>query len=109
MGLSADGGSGVATVSRLTDRLPSASLRFVPVLNRLIDIEHDGTTETRLTLRLGKSIIWKAVFSGSHSNLLLNGTPTATQIEVDLSGKEVSYLLVDVGEGQTHSVCVAGA
>ncbi|TFE26901.1 hypothetical protein [Cohnella luojiensis] len=109
MGLSADGDDGVATVSRLTNRLPFARLRFVPVLNRVIDVEHDGTTETRLTVRRGKSIKWTAAFPGTHSHLVLNGTPTATQIEIDAGGKMVSYLLVDVGEGQSHSVRVAGA
>ncbi|OXS59875.1 hypothetical protein B1A99_10075 [Cohnella sp. CIP 111063] len=106
MGLSADGRSTVSSLGQLPDELAHASLRRVPVLNRVLDLEHVGGRESRLTLRGGEPVEWKAGFSGRHDALLHDGVPVPVSIETSPDGAVTTYALIRVEAGRTHSVRV---
>jgi hypothetical protein len=104
MGISADGRSKISTISRLVDELDWAKILDVPVLDHVINVEHIGKKETRFTNKRGEALHWKAVFSSHQDYIIHNNKSVQAMNEVGEDGENYSFIIVEVGEGETHSV-----
>jgi hypothetical protein len=104
MGISADGHSEISTNSRLVDATEWAKILDVPVLGHDISVEHIGRKETRLTNICGGTLHWKASFSSDQDYLIHNHDRIKAMKEWGEDGEIHSYIVVEVGEGETHSV-----
>lgn len=104
MGLAANGASLISTLPRLAHSLEWASMGDIPVLDRTIAVKHYGSTESAVTLQSGKPLVWKAAFKGHSDTLYHNGTAIAAKQETTAGGGQVSFITVEVAEGETHRV-----
>ncbi|NUU59834.1 hypothetical protein [Paenibacillus agri] len=104
MGIAGDGASVISTLPRLAQSLEWAELGDVPILDRTITVKHKGNTESAVTLQAGKPFVWKAAFPGHVDTLYYNGKGVAAKQETTVGGEQVSYITVDIAEGETHVV-----
>lgn len=107
MGIAANGASEISTLPSLAHSLEWAEMGDIPILDRTVTVKHNGNTESAVTLQSGDSFVWKAAFSGNFSTLYHNGTAvTATQESIEGKG-QISYVSLEVVEGETHHVSTA--
>lgn len=104
MGISANGDSEITTISRLTNDLEWAILKNIPILKNVIEIGHVSNRETRLTNQSGPPLKWKVQFPFEKRSCLVNGVCTDLYQQTSLDGKEISYTIITVDEGDTCTV-----
>lgn len=104
MGIQGDGDRTVSTISRLSDTLEWAKVREVPVMGRMVSVEHRGREETRFTNNGVTSVYWKAGFASDANTLLCDGHREAAQLEMDVMGNVSSYVTIEVMPGATSCV-----
>lgn len=96
----------VTTFPQLTNQTPWAEVRNLPVRSNQIAVRQDGNRKTTMNNEAGPSFIWKAMFAGRHSLLTVNGRPTkATAGKLSLN-RDVSWVQVIVGAGDTYTVAI---
>lgn len=94
----------VTTYPGLAARISWAEMRNVPIRTNLVAVRQEGTHKTTLTNESGPSLIWKAMFAGTHETLTVNGTPMkATPGELTLH-RAVSWVRLPVGAGDSVTV-----
>jgi hypothetical protein len=99
----------VTTLPGLTAQTDWVEIRNVPIRTNTVAVRHDGSRKTTLTNQTGPSFIWKAMFSGSFSTLLVNGQPMkATQEKLTL-GRQVSWVRLPVGAGDAVTIETPGS
>jgi len=96
----------VETVPALPRSVAWARLDGVPVLANELAVRHDGNGRTRLTNVAGPSLHWRAVVTGDHGTLLVNGHPCRAQHRLSEWGTPESFVELDVDDGQTLTVAV---
>jgi hypothetical protein len=95
----------VRTTPRLTNSTTWAEISHIPLMANIISVKHEGIKKTILTNNEGPSLIWKACFPGSFENLILNDKIIkATTEKLIINGKNVSWIEVTVGSGNTMIV-----
>ena len=94
----------VMTQSRLSDQTAWAELENIPVLQNKINLRHSGHTESIFTNKQGQKITWKAFFPGHFEKIAVDGTAQKILYANDLSGQELSGVVVGVEPGQTVRV-----
>jgi hypothetical protein len=94
--------SRVETLSRLTAPLSYAQVNGVPIHGNVIDVRHNGRTETILTNRSGKTITWVAEFYGT-GPIEVNGTKVDGKPGKDESGQSFTWTEVLVPSGQSRT------
>ncbi len=102
------GGRAVATLSRLTTATAWAELIHVPVLGNIISIRHDGKMRSALTNTSGPALSWRAAFDGQWPEIIVGGRPVKASQGTDDSGRDSSWVTIDVPPGKTASVAVRG-
>ncbi|MEU7013974.1 NPCBM/NEW2 domain-containing protein [Streptomyces sp. NPDC046385] len=90
----------VATVSRLTSETPWVEIDHLKVGDNDLNLQHTGTTASKLTNNSGATVNWEAQFYGTHGTITVNGTPYPARTK-SLYGKTVSYVTVPVTAGAT--------
>jgi hypothetical protein len=107
MGLEPDAAARiVATRSRLTAATAWAELARVPVLGNVIDVRHDGRTQSTLTNISGPALAWRATFDGTWATLAVDGKQVETSRGTDEAGRSVSWVTVTVPPGKAAHVSV---
>lgn len=94
----------VRTLSGLGSNIAWAEIRNLPIRACEVTIRHDGPGKTTFTNQRGPALIWRAMFDGQHSTLLVNGREVKATVETDNAGRTVSSVRVTVGAGGTVSV-----
>ncbi|MGE5295962.1 MAG: hypothetical protein ACM3VT_14145, partial [Solirubrobacterales bacterium] len=94
--------SRVETLSRLTAPLSYAQVNGVPIHGNVIDVRHNGRTETILTNHSGKTITWVAEFYGT-GPIEVNGTKVDGKPGKDESGQSFTWTEVLVPSGQSRT------
>lgn len=111
MGISADGGATVTTVSRLTEDVSWAEISEVSVLGRTVSVKHTGRTSTEFTsLSGGEMLVWRAVFykaAEAPAQLHHNGEVIDSASAYDKLGRPYAYAEIAVSPGETHIVSIA--
>ncbi|WP_169083900.1 MGH1-like glycoside hydrolase domain-containing protein [Paenibacillus sp. PL91] len=110
MGISADGGSTVATVSRLTEELAWAEISEVSVLGRMVSVKHKGRTYTEFTGHSAEALVWRAEFYNDAESpvaLLHNGEAVRGACGIDKLGRRYVYAEIAVAPGETHVISIA--
>lgn len=73
-----------------------ASVRSLRIRKNNIDVTEIGANSTRLTNASGPSLHWRAVFTGSKENLIVNGRSVKANHSLRPGGLQVSYAIVPV-------------
>ncbi|MGG6311976.1 MGH1-like glycoside hydrolase domain-containing protein [Paenibacillus macerans] len=107
MGISGDGNDGLATQPKLAASLEWAELTEVPALGRTIAVRHYGNDKTALTLQEGEALFWKASFPFRTDVLFHNGKAVPAQTVATELGDAISFITVEVNEGETHVVTLS--
>lgn len=81
-----------------------AEVTDVPVFAGTISVRHTRNEASQLTNHTGETINWRASFKGKHTALYVNNCSYTTFESIDELGNIVSYLFVEVKEGETISV-----
>lgn len=105
--LSDTGGSFVDRFIRTEPALGNIAwveLRNLPVRSNEVAVRQEGGRKTTFTNQKGPSVIWRAAFSGSFPNLLLNGSPMKARIGKNITGRDVSSIDVPVAPGVSSTV-----
>ena len=89
----------VRTLSGLGSGIAWAEIRNLPIRACAVTIRHDGPGKTTFTNQRGPALIWRAMFEGSHTTLLVNGREAKAMVETDQAGRTVSWVRVTVGAG----------
>ena len=84
---------------RLTAATQWAELDNVPLRANVLNIRHDGVTQTTVTNRNGPSLSWRACFPGSYRTLLVDSRTVAAIPD----GKNVSCATVSVQTGASKT------
>jgi hypothetical protein len=92
----------ILTTPRLSAATTWAELDHVPVRANEINVRHDGTGKTTLTNVKGPSIMWRACFPGSFSELLVDGKAVEAKLGT-LATQAVSCTTVVVGAGDRRT------
>ncbi len=104
MGINASASTNtISTQSRLAAAEDWAEMNDVPVLGGKISVRHDATSTT-FTNHLNTTIIWKAIVTGQHEYLMVNGIRTKTQYDEDGN----AFVVVTVIKGATGKVQIPG-
>lgn len=106
MGINAERRNTVSTVSNLGSGVEWAEIRDMPILNNEIAVRHTGDEATEFENRTGRSLIWKVAFPGKREYLKHNGRKTATQSDIGLDGKPISFLTLEIEPGKKQVVSV---
>jgi hypothetical protein len=104
MGIAANGASMISSLPKLAHSLEWAEMGDVPILDRTITVKHNGNTESLVTLLSGKPFVWKAAFPADEGTLYHNDTAVMAKQETTESGEPVSFITIEVAEGETHRV-----
>jgi hypothetical protein len=94
----------VRTLSGLGSGIAWAEIRNLPIRACEVTIRHDGPGKTTFTNQRGPALIWRAMFEGQHSTLLVNEREVKATVQSDDAGRTVSSVRVTVGAGGTVSV-----
>ena len=89
----------VRTLSGLGSGIAWAEIRNLPIRACEVTIRHDGSGKTTFTNQHGPALIWRAMFEGPHTTLLVNGREAKATVETDQTGRTVSWARVTVGAG----------
>ena len=92
----------VATLSRLVEPLSWVELGRVPIHGNVIDVRHDGRTQTVLSNRSGQAIVWIARFYGT-GRIEANGKALDTKAGKDAVGEPLIWAEVPVGAGSSRT------
>ncbi|MGA2976977.1 MAG: hypothetical protein ABSF77_16845 [Spirochaetia bacterium] len=95
----------VATLPRLTRDTAWVELGSVAVMKNVINIRHEGTERSLCRNASGASFIWKAVFPGTLNTLIVDGQKTAATTGRGVNGQELSWVVVRMEPGESHTVC----
>ncbi|MCL7971592.1 MAG: hypothetical protein M8866_05770 [marine benthic group bacterium] len=98
----------VETRPRLPAEVGWLELSGVPVLAGFLDVHHVGNASTRLTNRGDQQVRWRAVFPGEMDSLQVDGKSLAATRRPGVQGIPESYVLLEIGVGQTRTVTVPG-
>ncbi|MGW8267953.1 MAG: hypothetical protein ACWGSQ_16420 [Longimicrobiales bacterium] len=90
----------VETKSRLINEVKWAEITHVPVLFNEISIRHDGRRESRLRNESGRAVRWRAVFSGRHARLMVEGRGEDAGFRTTPGEGAESWVEVEVGPGK---------
>ncbi|MDU2241112.1 MAG: hypothetical protein E7E23_11055 [Paenibacillus sp.] len=104
MGIAGDGKHSLSTLPKLPSSLEWAELTEVPALGRTFSVRHQGNGKTAFTLQEGEALIWKAAFPVRTDVLYHNGEALPAQTVMTELGGAISFIDVEVGEGETHVV-----
>jgi len=105
MGLSPDAGNNmISTMPRLTDETEWVEVRNIPVFGNKICIRHVENEETTFINQSGPAVMWKATSPIEVDELLLDGTPIRATQEIGINGRKISYVTVNVKEGEQHKI-----
>lgn len=103
MGIEPDASQKMVTTLFRGKKETESELDNLPILNTIIDIKQE-TKKTTFHNKGKTSIVWKAMFAGSHDELFINDTNIITKHEKDVSGNLYSFIVVSVSAGQTTKV-----
>lgn len=95
----------VETLPGLTSETAWAEMKDIPLGRNLIAIRHDGDRKSVFSNTSGPALLWRAAFPGRHQDLLVEGRPMKANIQRHF-GREISWVQVPVGAGDTTSVSV---
>ena len=91
----------LGTLPALSPQTAWAALSNLPVRANIVSVRHDRNRKTTLTNRVGPSVIWQATFDGSFETLLVDGKPMQAHHEKGCLGRELSWVRVPVGAGDS--------
>ncbi|HQQ98448.1 MAG TPA: hypothetical protein PLX35_14350 [Cyclobacteriaceae bacterium] len=92
----------ISTRARLAQRDDWAELNDIRLLGGKISVRHDGSG-TVFTNHLNKAVNWKAIVSGRHEYLIVNGTKTRAQQDDDGN----AFVVITIGSQETGKVVIA--
>ena len=92
----------VATLSRLVEPLSWVELGRVPIHGNVIDVRHDGRTQTVLSNRSGQAIVWIARFYGT-GRIEADGKALDTKAGKDAVGEPLIWAEVPVVAGSSRT------
>lgn len=96
----------IQTLSRLTSETEWINLDRLPIMGGSVSVRHDLTNRTTFKNHLNQPVTWKAVFSGSHSEISFNGVSKIVKTEKDILGNVYSYAEFEVKpEVEVVAVC----
>jgi len=99
----------VTTLPGLISQTDWAEIRNVPIRTNMVAVRHDGVRKTTLINQSGPSFFWKATFSGSYASLSVNGRPMKATHDKLTPSREVSWVKMPVGAGDSITVEVPGS
>jgi hypothetical protein len=97
----------VTTLAQLPPATTFVELRHLPVRANDVSVRHDGAVSSAFTNNAGPSLVWQAVFAGTHATLLVNGTRVTAAPLTLPGGRAASSTRVVVAPGTTVRVAVA--
>jgi len=89
----------VRTLSGLGSGIGWAEIRNLPIRACEVTVRHDGPGKTTFNNQRGPALIWRAMFEGQHTTLLVNGREVKATMWTDQAGRTVSWVRVTVGAG----------
>jgi hypothetical protein len=92
------------TLSRLPSNHDRATLSAVSVRKNHLDITHTGISSTRIKNVSGPAVRWRAAFSGTVSQLYVDGTAVAAKQSTLAGGAVISWADVTVPSGAVRIV-----
>jgi hypothetical protein len=98
----------VTTLPGLTKATTWAEVRNVPIRTNEVTVRQDGDSKTTITNETGPSFIWKAMFTGTHATLTVNGRPMKATLSKLTLERPISWLRLPVGAGDSLTVEVPG-
>jgi hypothetical protein len=96
----------IETLPQLTAKTSWAELRNLPVQGSVISVRHEGNRSTSLTNNGKNTLKWKAAFTGSFAELLVDGKPLKAHTESNRSGSVVTWIELAVPARNTIQVKV---
>lgn len=96
----------IDTKSRLMAHQQWIEVSGIPVFDGTLDVTHIGTSETRITNRTGRTIIWKAIFASGNRLAVGNRLVLGHHRENEVSGQVEVFTDVIVQSGQESTVRV---
>ncbi|RXZ79101.1 hypothetical protein EBB07_24325 [Paenibacillaceae bacterium] len=112
MGISADGLSGITTVSGLAEELDWAEVAHLPVLGGEITVKHNGNFHTEFSNLSGEAVRWRAKFrkdAALPEIVYHNGQAVPAGTEQDKLGRDYLVAEAVVAPGETHVLTVVHA
>ena len=94
----------IHTLPQLPTNNDWAEVTNVPVFAGTISVRHTGNEASQLTNHTGGTVNWRASFKGKHPTLYINSRPYPASKSIDELGNIVSYLSIEVKEGETLSI-----
>lgn len=94
----------VSTISRLPADHDQAALTGVPIRQNQLDVTQTGTSTTRLKNASGPALHWRAEFSGTLTNLKVDGKAVSAEHSTTPEGIAISWTDVTVAPGATATV-----
>ena len=98
----------VETRPRLPVGVDWLELSRVPLLGGSLDVRHEGNASTSVTNRGTRRIRWRAVFPVDMDSLRVDGKSRAAIRRPGVRGVPESYVVVEIGVGQTRTVTASG-
>ncbi|MEN9359855.1 MAG: hypothetical protein RL095_1390 [Verrucomicrobiota bacterium] len=93
----------IATLPRLSQRIPWVEIRRLRVGTNEIRLRHDGLTQSSLSNLSGGPLTWQARFPGLHPSLKVNGKARETWID-KIDGLPVSVVSIRLRAGDSATV-----
>lgn len=91
---------------RNEDEPGNLSATDIPVFGGFINLTHFGRTSSRFVNHTGAGLVWKAAFTGSHDNIMVNDRKVKAKKAADLAGNVYSYVEVEVRNGKVANASV---
>jgi hypothetical protein len=106
MGIAADARYNKISTLYHNDKDVASALYNVPVLNTVININHDSKRKSVLTNNGKRSLSWKVRFYGDNKLIYVNNKAGKALHEKDINGSAVSYVIVKINGGEKISAYV---
>ena len=94
----------VRTLPALGSQTAWAELRNLPIRANTVAVRHEGNRLTTFTNTRGPALIWQPSFVGKFGVLLVDGHRIQARSGKDRSGREISWVRVTVGAGNSVRV-----
>jgi hypothetical protein len=105
MGVSVDARDlSVTTFPRLTAETEWAEISGLPLLHNTIDIRHRGVAYSVCTNTQGPAFYWKAMVTGRHEYLVVDGRRMGAENGVLVNGQSISYVHVRMAPSVRRTV-----
>jgi hypothetical protein len=96
----------VITLPQLSKQTQWAELRNLPVGTGTISIRHEGCKGTVISNQGKEKLIWRAMFPGTFSKLIINGEAHRAESGTLHSSQPITWIQIPLGAGMSASVRV---